>query len=132
MSLWIESVAAPSATAHLAGQKCFLALVCVRERGTSTNTLIKNYTSKGDNNSPFFSGYVDMTPMRNPYLCCSVLGNFNTVTLNGNRNVVKKIPVTASPGDMIFDQTVTGMDYLDCSSQRCRGFLSNLQARSAT
>ena len=58
-----------------------------------------------------------MIPRRNLYLCCSGLGNFNTVTLNGNRNVVKKIPVTANPGDMIFDQTVTGMDYLDCSGQ---------------
>ena len=85
--------------------------------GSSINSLIKNYTSKGDNNSPFVSGYVDMIPTRNVYLCCSGLGNFNTVTLNGNRNVVKKIPVNANPGDMIFDQTVTGMDYLDCSSQ---------------
>ena len=39
------------------------------------------------------------------------------MTLNGNRNVIKKIPVNANAGDMIFDQTVTGMDYLDCSSQ---------------
>ena len=85
--------------------------------GSSINSLIKNYTSKGDNNSPFVSGYIDMIPRRNLYLCCSGLGNFNTVTLNGNRNVVKKIPVTANPGDMIFDQTVTGMDYLDCSGQ---------------
>ena len=85
--------------------------------GASANSLIKNYTSKGLNNSPFVSGYVDCVPTRNVYLCCSGLGNFNTVTLNGNRNVVKKIPVTANPGDMIFDQTVTGMDYLDCSGQ---------------
>ena len=85
--------------------------------GASINTLIKNYTSKGLNNSPFVSGNVDNIPTRNLYLSCSGLGNFNTVTLNGNRNVVKKIPVNANPGDMIFDQTVTGMDYLDCSSQ---------------
>ena len=39
------------------------------------------------------------------------------MTLSGNRNVAKKIPVNANAGDMIFDQTVTGMDYLDCSSQ---------------
>jgi hypothetical protein len=85
--------------------------------GSSINSLIKNYTSKGDNNSPFVSGYIDMIITRNLYLCCSGLGNFNTVTLNGNRNVVKKIPVNADPGNMIFDQTVTGMDYLDCSGQ---------------
>ena len=85
--------------------------------GSSINSLIKNYTSKGDNNIPFVSGYIDMIPRRNLYLCCSGLGNFNTVTLNGNRNVVKKIPVNADPGDMIFDQTVTGMDCLDYSGQ---------------
>ena len=85
--------------------------------GSSLNTLIKNFTSKGYNNSPFISGYIDMIPRRNLYLCCSGLGNFNTMTLNGNRNVVKKIPVNANPGEMIFDQTVTGMDYLDCSGQ---------------
>ena len=85
--------------------------------GASINTLIKNPPSKGLNNSPFISGYVDNIPTRNLYLSCSGLGNFNTVALNGNRNVVKKIPVNASPGDMIFDQTVTGMDYLDCSGQ---------------
>jgi len=83
----------------------------------SINGLIKNYTSKPVNNSPFVSGYIDLNPMRNVYLNCSGLGNFNTVTLTGNRNVVKKIPVNAGPGDVIFDQNVTGMDYLDCSGQ---------------
>ena len=83
----------------------------------SINTLIKNYVSKPNDNTPWTSGYIDMIPMRNVYLNCSGLGNFNTMTLNGNRNVVKKIPVNANAGDMIFDQTVTGMDYLDCSSQ---------------
>ena len=83
----------------------------------SINSLIKNYTSKANNNTAWVSGYIDMIPMRNVYLNCSGLGNFNTMTLNGNRNVIKNIPVNASPGDMIFDQTVTGMDYLDCSSQ---------------
>jgi hypothetical protein len=47
----------------------------------------------------------------------SGLGNFNTMTITGERNVVKKIPVNAGHGEVIFDQTVTGMDYLDCSHQ---------------
>ena len=29
----------------------------------------------------------------------------------------RSIPVTAGHGEVIFDQTVTGMDYLDCSRQ---------------
>ena len=34
-----------------------------------------------------------------------------------DRNIVKKIPVNSGHGEVIFDQTVTGMDYLDCSRQ---------------
>jgi len=69
------------------------------------------------NNSPFVSGFIDLVPTRNLYLSGSGLGDFNTVTLSGNRNIVRQIPVNAGPGEIIFDQTVTGMDYLDCSSQ---------------
>ena len=86
-------------------------------KNRSIYSLLKNFVSKGMNNSPFVSGYIDLVPIRNLYLSCSGLGNFNTMTLSGNRNIVKKIPVNAGPGEIIFDQTVTGMDYLDCSSQ---------------
>ncbi len=48
-------------------------------------------------------------------MTASGLGNFNTMSVAGDRNIVKKVPVTAEHGQMIFDQTVTGMDYLDCS-----------------
>ena len=47
----------------------------------------------------------------------SGLGNFNTMSVAGDRNIIKKIPVNAGHGEVIFDQTVTGMDYLDCSHQ---------------
>ena len=56
----------------------------------SINILIENYTSKPNNNSPFVSGYIDLNHTRNVYLNCSGMGNFNTMTLTGNRNVVKK------------------------------------------
>ncbi len=49
-------------------------------------------------------------------MACSGLGNFNTVSVAGDRNIIKKIPVTAGHGDVIFDQAVTSMDYLDCSN----------------
>jgi hypothetical protein len=81
------------------------------------NSLLKNFTSKGYNTLPFVSGYVDLFPLRNIYMTSSGLGNFNTMTITGERNVVKKIPVNAGHGEVIFDQTVTGMDYLDCSHQ---------------
>ncbi len=81
------------------------------------NTLLKNFTPKGFSNNPFVSGYIDMYPLRNIYMSCSGLGNFNTMSISGDRNIIKKIPVTTGHGDVIFDQTVTGMDYLDCSHQ---------------
>jgi hypothetical protein len=85
--------------------------------GGSVNSILKNFTPKGYNSNPFVSGYVDLYPIRNIYLTSSGLGNFNTMTVTGDRNVIKKIPVNAGHGEVIFDQTVTGMDYLDCSHQ---------------
>ena len=60
-------------------------------------------------------------------MTASGLGNFNTLSVAGDRNVVKKIPVNAPYGDVIFDQTVTGMDYLDCSQQTLSRLSSQLK-----
>jgi hypothetical protein len=35
------------------------------------------------------------------------------VSVNGERSIVKKIPVTAGYGEIIFDQSAVGIDYLD-------------------
>ena len=81
------------------------------------NTLLKNFTQKAYDATSLLSGYVDMYPLRNIYMTSSGLGNFNTMSVTGDRNIIKKIPVNAGHGEVIFDQTVTGMDYLDCSHQ---------------
>ena len=39
------------------------------------------------------------------------------MSVSGERSIVKKIPVNAGYGEMIFDQSVVGIDYLDCSHQ---------------
>jgi hypothetical protein len=88
----------------------------------SMNKLLKNFTpgehgSPANLKTPFTSGYVDMYPLRNIYITSSGLGNFNTISVSGENRVVKKVPVNAGHGDIIFDQTVTGIDYLDCSHQ---------------
>ncbi len=85
----------------------------------SINGLLKNYIdnmvwTKGQ---PFVSGFVDMSPVRIAYLTCSGLGNFNTLSLFGDRSIIKKIFMNGNPGDVIYDQSRTGMDYLDCSHQ---------------
>lgn len=90
-----------------------------RDINRSVNDLIKNFK---DNviyvkSFPFVSGYIDMNPVRNAYLTCTGLGNFNTMSLTGDRNIIKKIPINGQPGDVIFDQSQTGVDYLDCSRQ---------------
>ena len=85
--------------------------------GKTVNSILKNNVQKYFNNAPFVSGYVDMYPLRNIYMTSSGLGNFNTMTITGNRNVIKKVPVSAGHGDVIFDQVVTGMDYLHFSRQ---------------
>jgi hypothetical protein len=88
-------------------------------KNKNINEILKNFTPGKTYNTqnPFKSGQVDLNPLRNIYMSASGLGNFNTITVSGNRNVVKKIPVNAPHGSIIFDQTVTGMDYIDCSHQ---------------
>jgi hypothetical protein len=82
------------------------------------NEVLRNFTPKVNNNtSPFTSGYVDLFPIRNVYVTSTGLGNFNTLSVSGERNIVKKVPVTAGYGEIVFDQAVVGMDYLDCSRQ---------------
>ena len=39
------------------------------------------------------------------------------MAVNGEWGILKKIPVSADYNLLIYDQTVLGMDYLDCSNQ---------------
>ena len=85
----------------------------------SVNDVLKNngvglnYTKT----SPFVSGSLDMNPLRNAYLTCTGLGNFSTMSLTGDRNIIKKILLNGQPGSIIYDSSQTGVDYLDCSRQ---------------
>ena len=84
----------------------------------SINKVLRNFTPKvNSNNSPYVSGFVDLVPIRNIYITSSGSGNFNTMSISGERAIVKKVPVTAGYGEMIHDQSVIGIDYLDCSKQ---------------
>ncbi len=60
--------------------------------------------------SSVISGIIDMFPLRNIYMTSSGIGDFTTISMAGYRKFIKKIPVTAGHGEVIFDQTVTGMD----------------------
>ena len=84
----------------------------------SINKVLRNFTPKVNLDiSSYVSGYVDLIPIRNIYITSWGLGNFNTMSISGERAIVKKVPVTAGYGEMIHDQSVIGIDYLDCSKQ---------------
>ncbi len=39
---------------------------------------------------------------------------------SGERNILKKIPVIANPGELIFDRVTSSSDYIDVSRQTLR------------
>lgn len=84
----------------------------------SINNILRNFTPKVNNHaSPYISGFVDLFPVRNIYITSVGLGNFNTISISGERSIIKKVPVTVGYDEIIHDQTVIGIDFLDCSQQ---------------
>ena len=63
------------------------------------------------------SGYLNLHPIRNQYLISNTLGTHNSMTVNDEWGILKKIPVSADYNQWIYDQAVLGMYYLDCSNQ---------------
>jgi hypothetical protein len=82
----------------------------------SMNNVINNHKPQV-NTVSFKTGHINLFPIRNLYLVASGLGSFNTMSVSGERSIIKKIPVNANYGEMIFDQSLVGIDYLDCSRQ---------------
>lgn len=92
----------------------------LRSALNSINNVLRNFTAQvidSYSNLIWGSGFVDLYPIRNLYVISSGLGNFNTMSVSGERSIVKKVPVNAGYGEMIFDQSLVGIDYLDCSHQ---------------
>jgi hypothetical protein len=84
----------------------------------SINNVLRNTVpSVHDMDNEFVSNYLDFLPIRNLYIVSPNLGNYNTMSVSGERGIIKKVPVTANYNEMIFDQVVLGNDYLDCSRQ---------------
>ena len=51
------------------------------------------------------------------YLIISTLGTLNSMSVTGDLGILKTIPVCSDYNQLIYDQRVLGMDYLDCSNQ---------------
>ena len=60
--------------------------------------------------------FLNLQSISNVYITSPNLGSFDTVSAFSH-NIVKKVPVTANYGYMIFDQYMTTNDFLDCSNQ---------------
>ena len=62
---------------------------------------------------------INLQTIRNLYLHSS-MGNYNSLSVQGESTIIKKIPVTANKNEYIFDQVMTSNDFGDCSNQTLR------------
>ena len=86
----------------------------------NANELIGNTDGGGDlfiQSSTFTTQYVDLQPIKNIYIHSANLGSFKTIGPKGESTIIKKVPVTANPNEMIFSTVTSSSDYLDCSRQ---------------
>jgi hypothetical protein len=61
--------------------------------------------------------YIDLFTTRNLYLTSSALASYSNISNFGTDVIVKKIPINASYGQMMFYNATTGYDYLDVSKR---------------
>ena len=86
----------------------------------SVNNYLNNDDATGKVNtkaSPYVSEYVNLNPIRNLYITSGNLGSYNTMSVSGERGVFKTVPVRAHFNEMIYDDAVLGIDYLDCGKE---------------
>ena len=65
----------------------------------------------------FYSGLVDFHPIRNVYIHSPTLGSYNTLSLRGARDIIKKVPINSNYNELVFNSVMFGQDFLDCSRQ---------------
>ena len=84
----------------------------------SINNYLNNNVAKINNSSsPYASEYVNLNPIRNLYITSGNLGSYNTMSVSGERGIIKKVPVRANSNEITYDDAVLGIDYLSCSKQ---------------
>jgi len=65
--------------------------------------------------NPYFTGIVNLARYRNLYISCTTLSDYSTISPSGNYNIVKKVPVTAGYGEMIYCNLQAAHDHFDVS-----------------
>lgn len=86
----------------------------------SINSILRNkgvYMTTYNQTNPYESGFLNFLGFNTLYLHSPDLGNFNTIGPQGESSIIKKIPVIASFGNTIINDTILPHDYLDCSKQ---------------
>ena len=83
----------------------------------SINEVIGNNVYTSYSGKYWTSGYVNLHSLRNIYIRSSNLGTYSTMSLRGDRDIIKKVPVNAGPNEVIFNNVMVAQDYLDCSRQ---------------
>ena len=74
------------------------------------------------NNHPrtYTTNFIDLTPVKNIYLHCNEISNYNQLTVAGNSSIVKKVPVNVPYLGIINDNELSAEDYIDVSGKMLR------------
>ena len=89
----------------------------------SINRVLGNTTPAPDaytNVAPYTTNFVDLTPVKNVYLLCNGISNFNQLTVAGISSIIKKIPVDVPYLGVINDNELSNVDYVDVSGKLFR------------
>ena len=82
----------------------------------SLNGVLRNYKTQTNNNLyPFNSGFIDTIRHHNIYIKCGQLGTFQNIGPQGERDILKKVLVDVSFGQLITDKWIQTEDFTDCS-----------------
>ena len=102
-----------------------------RNKPNDINEIFSNMNSvsvKHNSTNPFVSGAINLQPFNNIYIHGSNLCNYNTIGPLNERTILKKVPVSADFGHMIFDQCVLINDYNDCGNNTIKTLFFSLKS----
>ena len=66
---------------------------------------------------PYITNFIDLVPLKNLYLHCNEIANFNQLTVAGNSSIIKKVNVTTPYLDVINDNEMSSVDCIDVSNK---------------
>jgi transposase-like protein len=88
-----------------------------RESIHSMNGILRLGESFSFSTAAVYNAYIDLHTVRNLYITSSSLASYNTISNFGSDVIIKKIPVRANYGQIVFDGSSNGYDFLDVSKR---------------